>query len=73
MKYYINEIKKGNIAVDDTLLISGTPATAGSKMLEGFESLFGSEALTRLENAGYGLCGKSKVGEFALDLMGEHI
>ncbi len=62
---------KTRVVADDMILTKGVATAAGSKMLEGFESLFSSEALTRLENAGYGLCGKSKVGEFALDLMGE--
>lgn len=62
---------KTRVVADDMILTRGVATAAGSKMLEGFESLFSSEALTRLENAGYGLCGKSKVGEFALDLMGE--
>lgn len=71
MKYYINEIKKGNIAVDDTLLISGTPATAGSKMLENFIPLFTAEVVERAEKAGYTVSGKANVGEFGLDLLGE--
>lgn len=72
MSYYINEInKKGNIAVDDTILVKGTPATAGSKMLESFVPLFSAEAVERLEKAGYTLTGKTNVGEFGLDLVGE--
>lgn len=72
MKYYINEISKdGVIAVDDTILVKGTPATAGSKMLENFTPLFSAEAVTRLENAGYGISGKTNTGEFGLDLLGE--
>ncbi len=71
MKYYINEIKKGNIAVDDTLLIAGTPATAGSKMLENFTPLFTAEVVERAESAGYSVSGKTNVGEFGLDLLGE--
>ena len=71
MKYYINEIDKGNIAVDDTLLIQGTPSTAGSKMLENFTPLFTAEVVDRLEAAGYTVSGKTNVGEFGLDLLGE--
>lgn len=72
MKYYINEISKdGVIAVDDTILVKGTPATAGSKMLENFTPLFSAEAVERLEKAGYGISGKTNVGEFGLDLFGE--
>lgn len=72
MKLY-NAIKnqKGNIAVDDTILVEGVPATAGSYMLEGFCPLFSAEAVTRLEENGYVVAGKTHVGEFALDLVGE--
>lgn len=72
MKYFVNEISKdGVIAVDDTILVKGTPATAGSKMLENFTPLFSAEAVERLEKAGYGIKGKTNVGEFGLDLLGE--
>lgn len=72
MGYYVNEINKsGKIAVDDTILVKGTPATAASKMLENFTPLFSAEAVERLEKAGYGISGKTNVGEFGLDLMGE--
>ncbi len=72
MKYYINKISdNGNIAVDDTILVKGTPATAGSKMLENFTPLFSAEAVERLEKAGYVISGKANVGEFGLDLLGE--
>ena len=65
MRLYINEINKaGNIAVDDTILVKGTPATAGSKMLENFTPLFSAEAVERLENSGYSISGKTNVGEF---------
>ncbi len=70
--FYINEINPaGKIAVDDTILVKGTPATAGSKMLEKFIPLFSAEAVERLEKAGYAIAGKTNVGEFGLDLMGE--
>ena len=69
---YINEINAaGKIAVDDTILVKNVPATAGSKMLENFKPLFSAEAVERLENAGYALAGKTNVGEFGLDLVGE--
>ena len=70
--FYINEINAaGKIAVDDTILVKGVPATAGSKMLENFKPLFSAEAVERLEKAGYAISGKTNVGEFGLDLMGE--
>ncbi|MBQ2847295.1 MAG: hypothetical protein IJE74_03465 [Clostridia bacterium] len=69
---YINEINAaGKIAVDDTILVKDVPATAGSKMLENFKPLFSAEAVERLEKAGYAVAGKTNVGEFGLDLMGE--
>ena len=72
MKYYINEIKStGTIAVDDTILVKDVPATAGSKMLENFKPLFNAEVVDRLLKAGYELSGKTNVGEFGLDLLGE--
>ena len=70
--FYINQINAaGTIAVDDTILIKGTPATAGSKMLENFKPLFSAEAVERLEKVGYEIAGKANVGEFGLDLLGE--
>ena len=59
------------VIADDMILTKGVATTAGSKMLEGFISLFASEALVRLEEKGYGLVGKAKVGEFGIDLLGE--
>lgn len=72
MSLYINKINDGgNIAVDDTILVKDVPATAGSRMLESFTPLFSAEAVERLLKAGYTLAGKTNVGEFGLDLMGE--
>ncbi|MBE6904132.1 MAG: hypothetical protein E7480_05945 [Ruminococcaceae bacterium] len=69
---YISQInEKGNIAVDDTILVKGTPATAGSRMLENFTPLFSATAVERLEKKGYTISGKTNVGEFGLDLVGE--
>ncbi len=62
---------KGTVAVDDTILVKGVPATAGSKILDGFKPLFSAEAVVRLENKGYEISGKTHVGEFGLDLTGE--
>ena len=59
------------IVIDDMFLTVGTPTTAGSKMLEGYNSLFEAEVLTRLNAAGYTIAGKAKVGEFGVDLLGE--
>ncbi len=59
------------IVTDDMFLTTDMPTTAGSKMLEGYNSLFEAEVLTRLKAAGYTVAGKAKVGEFAVDLLGE--
>ena len=72
MKYYSVELNnKGNVAVDDTILVKDALATAGSYILDGFKSLFSAEAVVRLENKGYTVSGKTHVGEFGLDLVGE--
>ena len=72
MKYY--EVKlsdSGSIAVDDTILVKEVPAAAGSRIMEGFVPPFGAEVVDRLEASGYEISGKTCVGEFGLDLVGE--
>ncbi len=72
MKYYATQIsEKGNIAVDDTILVKDVVTTDGSKILDGFKPLFSAEVVTRLEDKGYTVAGKTNVGEFGLDLVGE--
>lgn len=72
MKYYATMLnEKGVVAVDDTILVKDAPSTAGSRMLEGFKPLFSAEAVKRLEEKGYLVAGKTHVGEFGLDLVGE--
>ncbi len=72
MKYYTEQLSdKGTVAVDDTILVKGVQAAAGSRIMEGFKPLFSAEAVTRLENKGYAISGKTHVGEFGLDLVGE--
>ncbi len=71
MKYISVMDKKGNIAVDDNILVKDVLSTAGSHILDGFTPLFSAEAVTRLENKGYKIAGKANVGEFGLDLLGE--
>ena len=70
-EYTVKIAKEGNIAVDDTILVRGVQSAAGSHIMEGFEPLFSAEAVTRLENKGYVVSGKTQVGEFGLDLVGE--
>lgn len=74
MEYY--RTKKSSsaascVVVDDMILTKDMPTAAGSKMLDGFMSLFDAEVVTKLADAGYGICGKAKTGEFAFDLLGE--
>ncbi|MBR4072930.1 MAG: hypothetical protein IKK24_03200 [Clostridia bacterium] len=72
MKYYATQLSQnGTVAVDDTILVKDAPTTAGSRILEGFSPLFSAEAVTRLEDKGYTVSGKTCVGEFGLDLAGE--
>lgn len=59
------------VVVDDMILTCDLPTAAGSKMLAGYTSLFEAEVLTRLTASGFALGGKSDVGEFAFDLLGE--
>ena len=59
------------IVVDDMFLTKNLPTTAGSKMLDGYKSLFDAEVITRLENSGFAISGKADVGEFAFDVIGE--
>ena len=71
MNCYSVKFGGGNIAVDDTILVKDAQTAAGSKMLDGFKPLFTAEVVTRLENKGYKVAGKTHVGEFGLDLVGE--
>ena len=72
MKYYVTQLcDKGTVAVDDTILVKDAQSASGSHMLEGFKPLFSAEAVVRLENKGYEVAGKTNVGEFGLDLVGE--
>ncbi|MBR4282664.1 MAG: hypothetical protein IKT35_03010 [Clostridia bacterium] len=74
MKTYLCENKNASgmkIALEDMILTKEYPTTAGSKMLEGFVSLFDAEVVEKLTSAGYEIGGKVNVGEFAIDLLGE--
>lgn len=59
------------VVVDDMILTKDMPTAAGSKMLDGYMSLFDAEVVTRLQQAGYAIGGKADVGEFAIDMLGE--
>lgn len=71
--YLAKNEKKSDKAVilDDMILTKDMPTTAGSKMLEGYMSLFNAEVVDRLETKGYTLAGKANTGELCIDLLGE--
>ncbi len=72
MNYYATNINEnGNIAVDDNILVKDVPSTAGSYILEGYKPLFSAHVVTKLIDKGYTIKGKTNVGEFSLDLVGE--
>ncbi len=71
MKYISEITKNGNIAVDDNILVKDVLSSAGSHILNGFKPLFSAEAVERLTKAGYTVSGKTNIGEFGLDLLGE--
>ncbi len=60
-----------NIVLDDLILTKDMPTTAGSRMLDGYRSLFDAEVIGRLTAAGHTVVGKAAVGEFGIDLLGE--
>lgn len=70
-EYTVQLSEKGTIAVDDTILVKGVQTAAGSRILEGYKPVFSAQAVTRLEDKGYVVAGKTQVGEFGLDLVGE--
>ena len=74
MNLYVNKSESCSakaVAVDDMILTKGLPTTAGSKMLDGYKSLFAAEVVEKLEAAGYSISGKANVGEFSIDMLGE--
>lgn len=74
MKLYITENgtpSEKSVVLDDLILTKDMPTTAGSKMLDGYKSLFNATAVEKLTSAGYEIAGKANIGEFSLDLLGE--
>ena len=63
--------KMKRIIVDDMFLTTDVPTTAGSRMLEGYQSPIGAMAIQKAQAAGYTLAMITPVGEFAIDLLGE--
>ena len=75
MKYLLCEnpaVEGKNVVLSDMILTKDFPTTAGSRMLEGYMSLFDAEVVDRLKAAGYAIRGKANVGELTLGVLGEN-
>jgi aspartyl-tRNA(Asn)/glutamyl-tRNA(Gln) amidotransferase subunit A len=59
------------IFLDDMILTKDLPTTAGSKMLDGYKSVFDATVVEKITEKGYEIAGKTAVGEMAIDLVGE--
>lgn len=53
------------VALKDNLLVTGGPATAGSKILEGYRSPYDATVVSRLRSGGAVVLGKTNLDEFA--------
>lgn len=74
MNYLLTERKPSqgkSVVYDDMILTKDLPTTAGSRMLEGYMSLFDAEVVTRMIRSGYMTVGKANVGEMCIDVLGE--
>ncbi|MGH9598626.1 MAG: Asp-tRNA(Asn)/Glu-tRNA(Gln) amidotransferase subunit GatA, partial [Terracidiphilus sp.] len=60
------------VGIKDVLTMRGAPATAGSKILEGYEPPYDATAVARLEAAGAVLLGKLNCDEFAMGSSNEN-
>jgi aspartyl-tRNA(Asn)/glutamyl-tRNA(Gln) amidotransferase subunit A len=60
------------VGIKDVLVMQGAPATAGSKILEGYRPPYDATAVARLEAAGAVLLGKINCDEFAMGSSNEN-
>jgi aspartyl-tRNA(Asn)/glutamyl-tRNA(Gln) amidotransferase subunit A len=60
------------IGIKDVLVMKGAPATAGSKILEGYHPPYDATAVQKLETAGAVLLGKLNCDEFAMGSSNEN-
>jgi aspartyl-tRNA(Asn)/glutamyl-tRNA(Gln) amidotransferase subunit A len=60
------------VGIKDVLVMQGAPATAGSKILEGYRPPYDCTAVARLEAAGAMLLGKLNCDEFAMGSSNEN-
>jgi aspartyl-tRNA(Asn)/glutamyl-tRNA(Gln) amidotransferase subunit A len=60
------------VGIKDVLTMTGSPATAGSRILEGYMPPYDATAVSRLEAAGAVLLGKLNCDEFAMGSSNEN-
>ncbi len=60
------------VGIKDVLVVNGLPATAGSKMLEGYRPPYSATVVNRLEAAGAVILGKLNCDEFAMGSSNEN-
>jgi len=60
------------VGIKDVLVMKGAPATAGSKILQGYHPPYDATAVARLEAAGAVLLGKLNCDEFAMGSSNEN-
>ncbi|HEV2484859.1 MAG TPA: Asp-tRNA(Asn)/Glu-tRNA(Gln) amidotransferase subunit GatA [Terracidiphilus sp.] len=60
------------VGIKDVLVMKGTPATAGSKILEGYRPPYDATVVSKLEAAGAVLLGKINCDEFAMGSSNEN-
>jgi aspartyl-tRNA(Asn)/glutamyl-tRNA(Gln) amidotransferase subunit A len=60
------------VGIKDVLVMKGAPATAGSKILQGYRPPYDATAVTKLEAAGAVLLGKLNCDEFAMGSSNEN-
>jgi aspartyl-tRNA(Asn)/glutamyl-tRNA(Gln) amidotransferase subunit A len=60
------------VAIKDVLVMKGAPATAGSKILAGYQPPYDATVVKRLEAAGAVLLGKTNCDEFAMGSSNEN-
>ena len=60
------------VGIKDVLVVRGAPATAGSKILKGYQPPYDATAVNRLEAAGAVVLGKLNCDEFAMGSSNEN-